>query len=284
MRLLCPVRGQGDAEDSSGFYVDSNGVVVCSDAELGATARLDIDGEPGEFTRVNREDLINIVASADWPKLSSVCTSGITDMSNLFIGQGQFGGSGDDTLGGNIDLHHWDVSSVLNMDAMFYGATSFNKDLSNWNTSMVTSCDKFADKTTSWTEPWPVFRNCSPTGRFVLRPNGVTVSCPDAVLLESAYIRSKKYTKRDRGLLEELVAAKRWSELAASCTTGVDDLSNLFLGQEEFNEDITSWDVSSVSNMAAMFFGTCDRCKMVRLLHTYDGSIAPQMLRRSTTT
>jgi surface protein len=257
LRLLSPVRGQVGTEDSSGFFVDSNGVVVCPDAELGATSSLNIGGTASLFTRASREDLMNIVAAAAWPELGKVCTSGITDMSNLFLGQTQFGATDDETLGANVDLSRWDVSSVENMDAMFYDAKSFNKDLSKWDTSMVTSCDKFADRASSWTEPWPVFQNCSPTGRFVLGPNGVTVSCPDAVLMESAYIRNKRYTKRDRDLLEELITARRWSEVAATCTTGIDDLSNLFLGEERFDEDIRSWDVSSVSNMAAMFYGAC---------------------------
>jgi len=255
--ILYPVRGQGgsaDVTDASGFFVDSQGIVVCSDADVGATSTLEVDGVALTFKRVTREDLVSIIDAAAWPELRSVCTSGIKDLSNLFLGQNRFGASDDDMLGGDVDLSHWDVSSVERMDAMFYGAESFNKDLSHWNTSSVVSCSKFADRASSWTEPWPVFSACSPTGKFVLGRNGVTVSCPDAALMESAYIRDKRYTKRDRKLLEDLIAAKSWSEVAASCTTGIEDLSNLFLGQEEFNEDIRSWDVGSVTNMAAMFF------------------------------
>ena len=37
------------------------------------------------------------------------------------------------------DISRWDVSSVTNMNSMFYNAQHFNGDLSNWNTHAVTS-------------------------------------------------------------------------------------------------------------------------------------------------
>lgn len=253
LHLLCFARGQSES-GSSNFYIDSNGIVVCKDAELGASSSLEFDGNEVVFTRRSREDLLNIVDNADWSQLGTACTSGITDMSNLFIGQWQLGAN-NPRLGGDVDISHWDVSSVQNMDAMFYDATSFNLNLSGWNTSMVTSCEKFADRATSWTQPWPEFSACSPT-RFILADNGVTVTCPDASLRETGYVRGRKYTRRNRQLLNELIIAKKWSELANSCTTGIQDFRNMFLGEDTFDADISSWDVSAASDMTAMFYGT----------------------------
>ena len=39
----------------------------------------------------------------------------------------------------NADISAWDTSSVTNMGNMFYGATSFNADISAWDTSSVTN-------------------------------------------------------------------------------------------------------------------------------------------------
>ena len=71
------------------------------------------------------------------------------------------------------------------------------------------------------------------------------------------------YTKRDRAALDALVTANPTDQdaLARSCTTGVTDLSELFgeagcskfSDPTTFNPDLSSWDVSSVTNMADMF-------------------------------
>ena len=39
----------------------------------------------------------------------------------------------------NQDISHWDVSNVNNMYGMFYNARSFNQDLSNWDVSGSTN-------------------------------------------------------------------------------------------------------------------------------------------------
>ena len=36
------------------------------------------------------------------------------------------------------DISNWVVSNVTDMYSMFYNATSFNKDISNWDVSSVT--------------------------------------------------------------------------------------------------------------------------------------------------
>ena len=50
------------------------------------------------------------------------------NMAGMFWGATSFNG----------DLSGWNVSNVTNMSDMFSGATSFNGDLSGWNVSNVT--------------------------------------------------------------------------------------------------------------------------------------------------
>jgi surface protein len=54
--------------------------------------------------------------------------STITDTGYMFEGASSFNG----------DLSSWDTSNVTDMGYMFYGASSFNGDLSAWDTSSVT--------------------------------------------------------------------------------------------------------------------------------------------------
>lgn len=99
----------------------------------------------------------------------------------------------------------------------------------------------------------PVFTRCRPS-KFLRAANGVTVLCPEASVGESGFVGPTKYTRRDRKQLEALIASKSWDEVAASCVSGVNDMSNLFLGQDDFDADIASWDVSAVESMVAMFY------------------------------
>ncbi len=100
---------------------------------------------------------------------------------------------------------------------------------------------------------------------FYRATNGVTVLCPAAAVGDTGVVDGVTYTKRDRAALNALVTASPTDEveLARSCTTGVTNLSELFgfvFGGSKvsdpttFNPDLSSWDVSSVTKMAGMFY------------------------------
>ena len=65
--------------------------------------------------------------------LSCVCTTQITNMSNLFKDKHSF----------NDDISNWDVSNVTNMNYMFKNARAFNQDISSWDVSNVKSKAKY---------------------------------------------------------------------------------------------------------------------------------------------
>jgi hypothetical protein len=69
----------------------------------------------------------------------------------------------------------------------------------------------------------------STTNKFYLAPNGVTVLCPDASLDDSGMVGGVWYMKRNRDGLRALVGTANEDALVTSCTTGVTDMSNLFV-------------------------------------------------------
>ena len=80
---------------------------------------------------------------------------------------------------------------------------------------------------------------------FYLNTNGVTCMCPDASVGDTGVVNGITYTKRTRNEITPQNAA-------TTCTSGITDMSYLFR-QVIFNEDISSWDVSNVTDMREMF-------------------------------
>ena len=82
---------------------------------------------------------------------------------------------------------------------------------------------------------------------FYLNSNGVTCMCPDAAVGDTGVVNGITYTKRTRDQIFE-------SNAATTCTSGITDMTGIFLNSS-FNQDISSWDISNVTNMGAMFNG-----------------------------
>jgi surface protein len=80
---------------------------------------------------------------------------------------------------------------------------------------------------------------------FYLNSNGVTCMCPDAAFGDTGVVNGITYTKRTREQITN-------ENASTTCTSGITDMSSLF-NQVIFNEDISSWDVSNVTNMNQMF-------------------------------
>ena len=106
-------------------YSYENGIVKCPDESFGIP--FNVTELNKYFTKVNRTTLDNYWFATEFEKFTTSCTTGVTDMNQMFWDLGTF----------NHSISTWDTSSVEDMYEMFNGATSFNQDISNWTTSSV---------------------------------------------------------------------------------------------------------------------------------------------------
>ena len=146
------------------------------------------------------------LSATDAPNLSNV-----TDLTGMFYGATSF----------NEDLGDWDTSSITTMAGLFSGASAFNGDVSSWSTSAVTSMTN-------------MFYGCSSFNQDI---NGWDTS--------SVTNMSGMFT--GASIFNQFIGD--W------ITSAVTDMSSMFNGAAAFNQRIDGWDTSSVTNMSDMFNG-----------------------------
>ena len=95
-----------------------------------------------------------------------------------------------------------------------------------------------------------------PEDPFLLDANGVTIKVnenmfPEVVPGDKGIVDGVEYTAVDREMLISMVQGG--ADVTKVVTTLVTDMSLVFLHKTNFNQDISSWDVSNVTNMSNMF-------------------------------
>ena len=175
-------------------------------------------------------------SSAGTPDMSAV-----TSMSSMFNGASSFNG----------DISGWNTARVADMSRMFFNATAFNQDIGRWNTATVTNMNSMFSGTlgavtTSFNGDISGWNTASVTNMSGMFFNATafnqdigrwnTVSVTD---MESMF-RSATAFNQDIG---------RWN------TASVTDMSNMFERASAFNGDIGNWNVETVTHMASMFSG-----------------------------
>ena len=158
----------------------------------------------------------------------------VTDTSMMFDGCSTF----------NQDLSGWDTSNVTRMAAMFRGCSKFNGDISNWNTSNVT-------------EMTSTFEGCSAFNQPLGEWNVSNVSSMKTLFLQCLTF-NQDISTWDTGNVENMNAvfydAKQFNQPIGTWNVGkVNTMETMFNGATLFNQDISGWNVSNVTEMGRMF-------------------------------
>ena len=87
-----------------------------------------------------------------------------------------------------------------------------------------------------------------------LDDNGVTIkACDDANVGDTGLVNGATYTVVDEAMLRDMVANEE--DVTRVVTTFVTNTQGIFGGATPFNQDISNWDMSNVTNMIGMFNG-----------------------------
>lgn len=102
-----------------------NGTIKCGKAKVGSSYVLN---------GVSYLVVDDITIKNNLNRANTLCTTPVTNMASLFNSIG----TGKNFTTFNLDISSWDTSNVVTMQKMFYGALAFNQDLNNWDVSKVT--------------------------------------------------------------------------------------------------------------------------------------------------
>ncbi|NME70897.1 BspA family leucine-rich repeat surface protein [Flammeovirga aprica] len=174
-------------------------------------------------------DKIEKFTASDLPDLSSV-----TDMSYMFYEASSFNG----------DLSNWDVSSVTDMNFMFSGASSFNGNLSNWDVSSVTNMSNMFSVASSFNGDLSSWDVSSVTLMYFMFNGAKSFNGDLSSWDVSSVIKMP-------GMFHGATSFNR--DLSSWDVSSVTNMSFMFHRATSFNRDLSSWDVSSVTDMSYMF-------------------------------
>ena len=184
----------------------------------------------------------------------------VTDMSGMFSGASSFNG----------DVSGWDTGLVKNMSYMFEGATAFNQSLNNWDTGLVKNMSYMFNEASSFNQSlnnWDTGLVTTMGGMFggaeafngdVSGWDTGLVTDMSAMFARTAF--NGDVSGWDTGSVTNMtymffLAAAFNGDVSGWDTGSVTDMSYMFGGATAFNGDVSGWDTRLVFTMRAMFNG-----------------------------
>jgi surface protein len=158
----------------------------------------------------------------------------IVDMNALFKDREAF----------NQPVGVWNTSSVTDMSGMFESASAFNQPVGNWNTGSVTDMNGMFRSASAFNEPVGAWNTGSVTDM--------------SGMFESVSAFNQPIGEWNTGSVADMNgmfrSASAFNQPIGEWATGsVADMSGMFESASAFNQPIGEWDTDSVTDMSSMF-------------------------------
>lgn len=159
---------------------------------------------------------------------------GVRDMSSMFLADSSF----------NQDISGWNTSSVTDMSKMFAGASSFNQDIGSWDTSSVTNMLNMFQGASSFNQDIGSWDTSSVTDMLGMFTRASSFN-QDIGGWDTSSVTRMNFMFQEASSFNQDVGG--WD------TSKVTSMVRMFYGASSFNQDIDGWDTSSVTSMQSMF-------------------------------
>ena len=257
-RELCP---------EPATFIYENGTVINVNGVIGNSYTYQADYDESHhnleqfsdvtFLVVDNSNIKNKIDSNYIDGSHNIVTTDVTNMGGLFQNNTSF----------NENISHWDTGNVTEMWDTFNAATSFNQDISNWNTAkvkylndMFKNADAF-NKDLSWN-----------TAKVINMKNmfyGANAFNGDISEWDTGEVKNMQYMFRDADAFNRDLSwnienvtdvagifrnAKAFNRDLSWNTGNVTDMNSMFSGATAFNRDL-SWNTGKVTDMQNMFYG-----------------------------
>ncbi|MEI6590643.1 MAG: BspA family leucine-rich repeat surface protein, partial [Actinomycetes bacterium] len=166
-------------------------------------------------------------------------TSNVTSLDHAFSNSPNF----------NQDISDWDTSNVTNMNRVFESASAFNQPLNSWDVSSVQSFEGMFDGTSSFNQELTSWDTSEATSfiimfRYSAFNNGgqPLVSTSDTWHFPKVNSMSAMFN-----------SSKFNQDISSWDVSNITDFSNMFEAARDFNQDLSGWDMSKAQYLSSMF-------------------------------
>jgi surface protein len=162
--------------------------------------------------------------------------TGTTYLTSMFAGATSFNGN----------ISNWNTSNVIDLSVAFLGASSFNQNINNWNTSNVISLYNTFSLATSFNQNltnWDT-HNVNNMQETFFGANSFNGNISN---WNTSNVVNMGYTFQAASSFNQSI--NNWD------TSEVTNFEGMFQGATSFNQNISRWDTHNATTMAYMFDG-----------------------------